>query len=136
MSTPKFKINDQVRRRYYKGSEVDLESPTGTVTEVRERIERGELGYRYMVAWPDKSKSEHGQQILASAIAKPNKKMANYFTKKELKILRHLTFLAWNVEMQNLNSGPETFEELIDLGHKVDDLTIIKFKIDKLNEKS
>ena len=68
MSTPKFKINDQVNKKINTGIYLKTGSTAGTITEVREKFNvRGRICYYYTVTWPDKRRSEHAQHILVPA---------------------------------------------------------------------
>jgi len=70
MSTPKFKIEDQVIKKNVKGICLSLGTTTGTITEVKEKFNRrGRVCYYYEVTWDDKNKrrSEHAKHILVPA---------------------------------------------------------------------
>ena len=65
MSTPKFKVNDQVNKKRNTGILLKIESNVGTVTKVIEKHnKRDRICYYYEVKWPDRRRSEHAQHIL------------------------------------------------------------------------
>ena len=68
MSTPKFKINDQVNKKINTGIYLKTGSSRGTIIKVIEKHNvRGRICYYYEVKWPDKRRSEHAQHILVPA---------------------------------------------------------------------
>ena len=68
MSTPKYKINDQVNKKRNTGVLLKIESNIGTITKVKEKFNsRNRISYYYEVTWPDKRRSEHAQHILVPA---------------------------------------------------------------------
>ena len=68
MSTPKYKINDQVNKKRNTGILLKIESNVGTVIKVIEKHnKRDRICYYYEGTWPDKRRSEHAQHILVPA---------------------------------------------------------------------
>ena len=68
MSSPKFKVNDQVNKKRNTGILLKIESNVGTVTKVIEKHnKRDRICYYYEVKWPDRRRSEHAQHILVPA---------------------------------------------------------------------
>ena len=68
MSTPKFKINDQVNKKRNTGVFLRTESNKGTITKIKEKYNsKNRICYYYEVTWPDKRRSEHAQHILTPA---------------------------------------------------------------------
>ena len=68
MSTPKYKINDQVNKKRNTGVLLKIEPNVGTVIKVIEKHnKRDRICYYYGVKWPDGRKSEHAQHILVPA---------------------------------------------------------------------
>jgi len=68
MSTPKYKINDQVNKKRNTGILLKIESSVGTVIKVIEKHnKRDRICYYYGVKWPDGRSSEHAQHILVPA---------------------------------------------------------------------
>jgi hypothetical protein len=68
MSTPKYKINDQVNKKRNTGILLKIESNVGTVIKVIEKHnKRDRICYYYGVKWPDGRSSEHAQHILVPA---------------------------------------------------------------------
>ena len=68
MSTPKYKINDQVNKKRNTGILLKIESSVGTVIKVIEKHnKRNRICYYYGVKWPDGRSSEHAQHILVPA---------------------------------------------------------------------
>ena len=68
MSTPKFKLEDQVNKKRNTGVFLKTERAVGTVTKVIEKHnKRDRICYYYGVKWPDGRSSEHAQHILVPA---------------------------------------------------------------------
>ena len=68
MSTPKFKINDQVNKKRNTGVFLRTESNRGIIIKVIEKHnKRNRICYYYGVKWPDGRRSEHAQHILVPA---------------------------------------------------------------------
>jgi hypothetical protein len=68
MSTPKFKINDQVNKKRNTGVFLRTESNRGIIIKVIEKHnKRNRICYYYGVKWPDGRTSEHAQHILVPA---------------------------------------------------------------------
>ena len=68
MSTPKYKINDQVNKKRNTGILLKIEPSVGEVIKVIEKHNvRGRICYYYGVKWPDGRRSEHAQHILVPA---------------------------------------------------------------------
>jgi len=68
MSTPKFKINDQVNKKRNTGVLLKIEPSVGEIIKVIEKHNvRGRICYYYGVKWPDGRRSEHAQHILVPA---------------------------------------------------------------------
>ena len=68
MSTPKYKINDQVNKKRNTGVLLKIEPNVGTVIKVIEKHnKRDRICYYYGVKWPDGRRSEHAQHILVPA---------------------------------------------------------------------
>ena len=68
MSTPKYKINDQVNKKRNTGILLKIESNVGTVIKVIEKHnKRDRICYYYGVKWPDGRRAEHAQHILVPA---------------------------------------------------------------------
>jgi hypothetical protein len=68
MPSPKYKINDQVKKKRNTGVLLKIESNVGTVIKVIEKHnKRDRICYYYGVKWPDGRRSEHAQHILVPA---------------------------------------------------------------------
>ena len=68
MSTPRYKINDQVNKKRNTGVFLKTESARGTIIKVIEKHnKRDRICYYYGVKWPDGRRSEHAQHILVPA---------------------------------------------------------------------
>ena len=68
MTTPKFKLEDQVIKKNVKGICLSLGTTTGEIIEVLEKYnKKGTICYYYGVKWPDGRRSEHAQHILVPA---------------------------------------------------------------------
>ena len=68
MSTPKYKINDQVNKKRNTGILLKIEPNVGTVIKVIEKHNKKDrICYYYGVKWPDGRSSEHAQHILVPA---------------------------------------------------------------------
>ena len=69
MSTPRYKINDQVnKKRGAIGVCLTTDSNLGRITKVIEKHnKRNRICYYYEVKWPDQRRSEHAQHILVPA---------------------------------------------------------------------
>ena len=68
MSSPKFKLNDQVNKKRNTGVLLKIEPSIGTITDIKEKYNsRNRICYYYEVKWPDRRRSEHAQHILVPA---------------------------------------------------------------------